>query len=247
MKILSFAFDNNKIYMQKNNKQKESFPFLFLKNIKIKGNSNIINLKCSQKQLRGVSIIIKGSNNYIEIEGPIKFKNTEIEINGNENVFKIKRPSRVVKNCYFCLEGLAEVNIDEACGLNMGLYAIINNNFKNVHKLIIWKGVFIGKDVIIRTSDGHSIIDPITKLPINEPQDVIIGNNVWIGARSMILKGAKIPNGSIVGAQSLVNKPFEQEHILLVGSPAKIARTNVFWNVKPYGTMCKDLEIEGKL
>lgn len=232
--LRKFIYNNNKIYRQIKDSKKEYLPFLFCRNIKIKGINNIINLKCSPKQLKGLSIIVKGSNNYIEIEGPIKFKNTEIEINGNENVFKIKKPARVVKNCYFCLGGLAEVYIDEACGLNMGLYAIINNNFKNKHKLTIGKGVFIGKDVIIRTSDGHTIIDPETGLAINEPLDIEIGDNVWIGARNMILKGSKIPNGTIVGAQSVVNKKFEDPNVLIAGNPAKIIKNNVLWDVRDY-------------
>ena len=119
-------------------------------------------------------------------------------------------------------------------------YAIINNNFKNKHKLTIGKGVFIGKDVIIRTSDGHAIIDPETGLAINEPQDIEIGDNVWIGARNMILKGTKIPSGSIVGAQSVVNKKFETTNVLIAGNPAKIIRNNVFWDVRDFGRYMKE-------
>ncbi|MBO5445964.1 acyltransferase [bacterium] len=210
-------------------------------NFWIKGNNNVIKFHLDTKTLpKNFNLTINGSNNYIEIIGPIKFNNTTIEIEGNENIFKIKKPARVVKNCYFCLEGLAEVNIDEDCGLNMGLYAIINNNFKNKHKLTIGKGVFIGKDVIIRTSDGHAIIDPETGLAINEPQDIEIGDNVWIGARNMILKGTKIPSGSIVGAQSVVNKKFETTNVLIAGNPAKIIRNNVFWDVRDFGRYMKE-------
>lgn len=35
---------------------------------------------------------------------------------------------------------------------------------------------------------------------------IVIENDVWIGARALILKGVKIREGSVIGAQSLVNK-----------------------------------------
>lgn len=204
--------------------------------LEINGSNNVIHFKnYKQSFFNNLNIFITGSNNYIEINGPISFSNTEIELNNDDNVFIIKKTPKIVTNCYFCLSGLSEVNIGSDCGLNMGLYAIINNNYKERHKLIIGNGVYIGKDVIIRTSDGHSLIDPETKLAINEPQDVIIGDNVWIGTRSIVLKGAKIPHGSVVGAQSLVNKKYDTPHILLAGTPADIRKENVYWDIKDYG------------
>jgi acetyltransferase-like isoleucine patch superfamily enzyme len=56
-----------------------------------------------------------------------------------------------------------------------------------------------------------------------EYQDIEIGNDVWIGARSIILDGVKIGNGAIVAAGSVVNRdvpPFA----IVGGVPAKIIR-----------------------
>jgi acetyltransferase-like isoleucine patch superfamily enzyme len=235
---LKISGDNNLIKFD--SKAKVFFKGI---NLSIKGCNNIIYFKnYKQSSFKNLKISITGSNNYIEINGPIVFFNTEMELNNNDNVFIIQKTNKPVKKCYFCLSGLSEVNISSDCGLNMGLYAIINNNYKERHKLIIGKGVFIGKDVIIRTSDGHSLIDPETKLAINEPQDVIIGDNVWIGARSVILKGAKIPQGSVVGAQSLVNKKYDTSHILLAGIPAKIRREDVYWDIMDYNEYMRNYE-----
>lgn len=52
---------------------------------------------------------------------------------------------------------------------------------------------------------------------------ILIGHDVWIGAGSVILSGVKIGNGSVVGANSLVNKdvpPFS----IVGGNPAKFIR-----------------------
>lgn len=52
---------------------------------------------------------------------------------------------------------------------------------------------------------------------------VKIGNNVQIGANSVVLKGITIGNNVIIGALSLVNKDIP-DNCIAVGSPAKIIK-----------------------
>lgn len=50
--------------------------------------------------------------------------------------------------------------------------------------------------------------------------DVVVGNDVWIGANSTIMSGVSIGDGAVIGAYSLVTKdvkPFE----IVGGNPAK--------------------------
>ena len=82
---------------------------------------------------------------------------------------------------------------------------------------------------MIRNNDGHVILDKTTGEVLNPPEDIVIGDNVWVGARVMILKGAVVPNGSVVGAMAMVNKKFEEENILIAGVPAKKVRSNIEW------------------
>lgn len=48
-----------------------------------------------------------------------------------------------------------------------------------------------------------------------------IGNDVWIGARSVILSGVKIGNGAIIAANSVVTKDIP-EYAIAAGVPAKV-------------------------
>ena len=67
------------------------------------------------------------------------------------------------------------------------------------------------------------------RVGLNEDEEISIGNNVWIAARTMILKGSVIPDGSIVGAGSIVRKKFQQPHCLISGVPANISKEKVVW------------------
>ena len=80
----------------------------------------------------------------------------------------------------------------------------------------------IAWDVWITDTDYHSLdgADPIAP--------VSIGDHVWIGARSAILKGVDIGAGAVVAAGSIVTKDVP-ERALVAGNPAKVIRQNVSW------------------
>ena len=50
-----------------------------------------------------------------------------------------------------------------------------------------------------------------------------IGNDVWIGANSVIMKGIKISDGAIIGASSVVTKDVPP-YAVVVGNPAKVIK-----------------------
>ena len=53
---------------------------------------------------------------------------------------------------------------------------------------------------------------------------IIIGDNCWIGAGSIILPEVKLGNHVVVAAGSVVTKSFEENNILIGGIPAKIIK-----------------------
>ena len=52
---------------------------------------------------------------------------------------------------------------------------------------------------------------------------VIINENVWVGAQSIILPGVTVGPNSIIGAGSVVKKDIEADTIV-AGNPAKFIR-----------------------
>lgn len=112
---------------------------------------------------------------------------------------------------------------------------MIGDSFVNREvKIICNQSITIGDECIIamgtviRDNDGgtHKILsdDYVNSKPI------VIHNHVWIGENVMILKGVTIGEGAVVGANSLVTKDVPP-HCLAIGSPAKVVRENIFWEV----------------
>ena len=88
----------------------------------------------------------------------------------------------------------------------------------------IGKDATIGRDVVIRSYDGHTICESGYK--ISEP--ITIGEHVWIGQGATILKGVKIGDGAIVASGAIVTKDVPA-HSIVAGIPAKVVRENVKW------------------
>tara|TARA_Y100000296_G_scaffold68916_1_gene82370 strand:- start:7583 stop:8275 length:693 start_codon:yes stop_codon:yes gene_type:complete len=84
-------------------------------------------------------------------------------------------------------------------------------------------------EVHIQCGDMHGIVDlhSGSQLNISDPY-IEIGNHVWCGRNTSIVKNVKIGNGSIIGIGALVTQSFDKK-LLVVGVPARIIKENVSW------------------
>lgn len=89
------------------------------------------------------------------------------------------------------------------------------------HSMFAW-------DSLIMDTDQHHIYNENNDI-INEDQEIIIGEKVWLGTRCIILKSSTLPNGSIVAANTLICKKYQQEKTILAGNPVKVIKENVSW------------------
>ncbi len=87
--------------------------------------------------------------------------------------------------------------------------------------------VMFAKDCFVADNDGHPL-SPERRLNhdsvnASEVKPVKIGNNVWIGTGSYILKGSNIGDGAVIAANSVVTGEV-RPNSLYAGSPAKFVR-----------------------
>lgn len=83
----------------------------------------------------------------------------------------------------------------------------------------------VAEQVSIRASNhGTSRVSTMNTQP-NICKDIYIGDDVWIGKGVIILAGAKIPNGVVVGANSVVSPKFQfEDYCVYAGNPIKKIR-----------------------
>jgi acetyltransferase-like isoleucine patch superfamily enzyme len=97
-----------------------------------------------------------------------------------------------------------------------------------VKSILISSYAQIGANASIYDTDFHCIHSEKRKMQKNVTEaksaPIVIGENAWIGANAMILKGVRIGNNSIVGAGAVVTKDIV-ENTIVAGNPAKVVRS----------------------
>ncbi len=124
--------------------------------------------------------------------------------------------------CYFIVNVGASLIIGDNVGISAT--AIVCSD-----SITIGNNVKIGGNCAIYDTDFHSIDkvfrrDSATDGANTRAKPVQIGNDVFVGAHTTILKGVKIGNGAVVGSCSVVTKDIPDNE-LWAGNPAKYIRT----------------------
>ena len=106
--------------------------------------------------------------------------------------------------------------------------SFVNREVKIVcnKEVSIGDGCIIAMGTVIRDNDGgsHRLMSP----GYCNAKPVKIGNHVWIGENSMVLKGVAIGDGAVVAASSVVTRDVPPR-CLVAGAPAKVVREDIEW------------------
>jgi acetyltransferase-like isoleucine patch superfamily enzyme len=128
-------------------------------------------------------------------------------------------------NGAFCFYSGCNVTVQKRASLSLrNGYMNSNSKIRCFDTISIGEGAYISEEVILSDSDNHSVLGSHT--PINGA--INIGDHVWVGMRSMILKGVTVGKGSIIAAASVVVKDVNC-NCLVGGVPAKLIRSNCSW------------------
>jgi maltose O-acetyltransferase len=87
-------------------------------------------------------------------------------------------------------------------------------------RIIIGNDVLFGPNVKIIASNHGTSRENLIRLNKWEDDDIIIEDDVWVGANVVILKGVKVGKGSVIAAGSIVNKNVPS-FTIVGGVPAK--------------------------
>lgn len=122
-----------------------------------------------------------------------------------------------------CVFNYSKPNSIIEIGDNVG---ISGSTINATTKITIGDNVLIGSGCLITDTDSHPLHwedrlkndDSKTK-----SKPIVIEDNVFIGARSIVLKGVTIGFGSVIGAGSVVTQSIPP-NVVACGNPAKIIK-----------------------
>ena len=152
---------------------------------------------------------------------------------------EIKKGELIIGDHFSCNNKLTSnsVGIFQPCFFNItssGSKIIIGNNvgisgstINATTSITIGDNTIIGSGCLITDTDSHPILAADRLRPdwptLTKSKPIVIGKNVFIGARSIVMKGVTIGDGAVVGAGSVVTKDVPANAIV-AGNPAKIVK-----------------------
>ncbi|WP_199856406.1 CatB-related O-acetyltransferase [Lunatibacter salilacus] len=154
------------------------------------------------------SVILKGT----KIRGEVLIGEGAKLING----INISAKSQVKIGRYSSLNGpsfdirsmIHSVEIGSFCSLARGsIIQEFNHNTKRISTYFVLQNLLGGNE----------------KSDISSKGPIKIGNDVWIGAQCIVLSGARIGDGAIIGANSVVSGEIPP-YAIAVGTPAKVIK-----------------------
>ena len=132
-------------------------------------------------------VVVRGPGNRIEIGKNCKLTAVQIDLHGKNN--------RLIIGDDVLYRG----HILIASGSNQTVRIGARSTFQNVYLLCsegrnitIGEECMFSREIEVRTTDAHSVIDVATGQRINAPGDITIGDHVWVGLRAIIQPGVHI-------------------------------------------------------
>lgn len=182
------------------------------------------------------NVFLLETNGTIKIDAPIKTGMIQIGY-GYIGIFDMKRSRSIWQvSGEVTFKGKAHLGHGTKISVNEDAHLEFGNNFRVTaeSEIITQKNIQFGDNVLvswnclIMDTDFHKIYDQTGAL-INPPEPIIVGHKVWIGCRNVILKGSKISDGSIIGANSFLSKDISDKSGLFAGNPVRFIKGDISW------------------
>lgn len=103
------------------------------------------------------------------------------------------------------------------------VYANFNLTLVDDAEIFVGNHVMFAPNVTLCTGT-HPVHPGLREKRAQYNRSIYIGNNVWIGANSVILPGVHIGDNTVIGAGSVVTKDIPA-NVVAVGTPCKVIRT----------------------
>lgn len=193
-----------------------------------RNNVIVLNKKNGKKvynpKIKGLKVEFLSSDNLLELYEPLpKFNNVNILL-GENCKLKIKNSIHLIRDLIIELPvPNGTMSIGENFFISGGSFFVDYNSTLN-----IGDDCMFSSKISIMSGDSHIVTDMDGNI-LSKPSEINIGDHVWVGVNSLILKDSHIPSNSIVGANSVVTKKFLSPNVAIAGNPARVVKENINW------------------
>lgn len=129
------------------------------------------------------------------------------------------------------IKGYFRTGLDSNIRIGQRLSMTAGGNFSSSEctSVTIGNDCLFAPNVDIRSDHAHPIFDRSTGERTNVSSSVEIGHQVWLAPQVVVLPGARVGRGCVVGYRAVVNSNIP-EHCIAAGIPARVVRDNIVWD-----------------
>lgn len=195
----------NRIVCKRGNRINKKNCYLKRCHIEIYGKNNIIDFGSAASYLTKCHIYVNGNNNIIKLGERNTFINGELWIEDNAGQIYFGNRNQIL--------GRTHIAVIEGTSITFGDECLFST------------------DVTLRTGDSHSILSVEDYARLNPSKSIVVGNKVWFGNKTTILKGVEIKDNCVIGTGALVVKSIDSNSIV-AGNPARVIKQDIIWNIQ---------------
>lgn len=162
----------------------------------------------------------------IELSGVLNLGVKKVKGSNLETRLLLEKDARLTTGRGTILYG-ADIEVLSGGHLILGNDIIFNMSATIIcfDKIELGEGVCFGRNVTVRDNNGGHFMSRRT---YKDKRPVTIGQHSWVCEQAIIMPGAKIGTGVIVGARSMVSGKLPN-FTLASGSPAEVVDEEIFW------------------
>lgn len=147
----------------------------------------------------------------------------------SDNLFKYLN---VIYKYLYCLRKVAYLENTNKSKLRIRFWQLLLNHYSVMTGITIGPNCF-GKGLYL-PHYGYVVVNPsarfgddcVVQCGVNVSEAVVGGDKIYLGAGCKLMIGISLKTGSIVGANAVVTKSFDEENIVVAGIPAKKISNN---------------------
>jgi len=149
----------------------------------------------------------------------VRYPGSSISI-GNKCSFRSDRNSNMIGLNRHCMISTHSAEATIIIGDNCGFSGTV---LGAKEKIILGNDVLCGANTLLTDFDWHGVAPDKRRNYSGDSKEIIIGNNVFIGYGSVILKGVTIGDNSVIGANSVVTRSIPA-NVIAGGNPCKVIK-----------------------